>query len=913
VSALAPVVAVARREWRVLVGSALGWSVMAAVAALAGTVFAVAVLRPGAPATLRGTFIALGWAVMLVAPALSMRTIVDERRSGNWALLAASPAGFAAIVLGKFLAAFLLMAVAVCVPVAAQLAALEWVSRPDLLEAATGTAGLLLAGAAYLASGILVSALVMNQVAAYLLTAFLWITWLALARGLPAALPARAADAAFALDPLRRRDDFTIGILDSGNAAFFAACTLWFLGAATVVVARASLPAALARPGRVAAGLVLGLVAAVAGVAALDAPAARRTADMTKSRAYTLGEPTRALIGSLDGAWQVAVVLSSPAPAVARQVDEVLARIAEAPTRDGRVRTARVDPADPRDAARYEALLESVHARDADALARHDAAIRAGLAAFDRLAAMAAVQAPLVEDLVTSLPANDPSRAELDALRGGFAQLVAQKRAFDRSVDALRRASDARPFPEEARAAAAVAANLKHWGEELAAAARTLGERAADPSAPAPLAAWLSDAPGAFGLMARELRAAQDPLDRLPRLWGSEVGAALAAGDCALVVGPPGIAVIPPWQIVSSGAAGAVGFDRRFRGEQAIAAGMRSLVAGEPPVAVVVHSGAPGILRPAADRSDLAAAADALRSARIDVREWVPGDGPQPAAPAGRPVVWIVVPPTDRDAVNESPRERTLLAAARRLVAQGQPVLLTVGPSLLPLLGQQDPWATLLEPRGLGAETGRTVLELVAVGPGRVESRAEQALLDGAGTGPLGRSIDGQRLLLERPVPLRADAARGARPVSAVEPSPDRWIENDWRRDQRVRSAAPADKRFAEPVAVAAATGDEGARAVLVGSPTWMTTAVCDAADPLGGGRVALRNPGNRELLVNAVLWLAGRDAQVSGAGSGREVARIPRMGRAQVVAIDTVQAFLVPGAVAALGAAVVVRRRLRT
>ena len=51
--------AVARRELRVLLGSALGWSVAAAFALLAGTVFAVAVFRPGAPATLRGTMIAL--------------------------------------------------------------------------------------------------------------------------------------------------------------------------------------------------------------------------------------------------------------------------------------------------------------------------------------------------------------------------------------------------------------------------------------------------------------------------------------------------------------------------------------------------------------------------------------------------------------------------------------------------------------------------------------------------------------------------------------------------------------------------------------------------------------------------------------------------------------------------------------
>ncbi|NBX32687.1 MAG: hypothetical protein EBR07_08140 [Planctomycetes bacterium] len=159
--------AVARREWRMQLGSALGWSVMAAFAALAGTVFAVAVFRSGAPATLRGTFIALGWAVLLVAPAVSMRSIVEERRNGTWSSLAASPVGFAAIIGGKFAALLGLLALTITVPVVAQLAALEWFARPDYLEACTGVIGLLLAGSAYLASGILMSALVGNQVAAY--------------------------------------------------------------------------------------------------------------------------------------------------------------------------------------------------------------------------------------------------------------------------------------------------------------------------------------------------------------------------------------------------------------------------------------------------------------------------------------------------------------------------------------------------------------------------------------------------------------------------------------------------------------------------------------------------------------------------------------------------------------------------
>jgi hypothetical protein len=477
----------------------------------------------------------------------------------------------------------------------------------------------------------------------------------------------------------------------------------------------------------------------------------------------------------------------------------------------------------------------------------------------------------------------------------------------------LRAASDARPFPDEARAAAALSANLKHWGEELSAAARRLSEGARDARSAA-LAAWLETAPREFQEMARELRTTQDALDRLPRLWGAEVGAALAAGDCAIIVGPPGILAVPGWQLVAgtSGAGGAA-LDRRFRGEHAIASAIRALRSGSAPVAVVVHSGAPGILRPAPDRADLAAAADALRTARVEVREWIPGEGPQPAIPAGRPVVWVVLAPIDRDATVESPRERELLSAARRLVTQSQPVLLTVGPSLLPMLGQQDPWASLLAPRGLAAQTGRTVLEAVPVGPGRAETRAAQSIVDGVTTGALGRAIDGQRLWLERPVPLEVDAACATcTAVSVVEPSAERWIERDWRRDVRARTGVPAEQRLSAPVAVVAAS-EGGARAVLVGSPTWLTTAVADAADPLGGGRVALRNPGNRDLLVNAVMWLAGLDDQVAGSGAGGEVARLPRLPRAAVVAVGTLEAFALPALVASIGAVVVVRRRIRT
>ena len=905
-------VAVARREWRIQVGSALGWSVMAAFAALAGTVFAVAVFRSGAPATLRGTFIALGWAVLLVAPAISMRSVVEERRNGTWSSLAASPVGFAAIISGKFAALLALLALTITVPVLAQLAALEWFARPDYLEACTGVIGLLLAGSAYLASGILMSALVGNQVAAYLLTVFLWLTWIAIARSAPALLSGNAAYVGFALDPLRRLDDFLLGLMDTGNVVYFTAIAAWFLCAATVVVARASLAAHVAGRGRIVLGLACGAIIAAAAVGMADAPRLRVVGDMTKSRAYTLSSETSATLGALDGDWQIAVILSAPDAGVARQVDEVLARIAECPTKDGHIRATRIDPTQPADAARYEAALETVQSRDASALQQHAEAIRAGRAAFDRLTRVAAVQAPLLEDLVTALPAQDPARAELDALRGGFVQLVIQKRAFDRSIEQLRSASDARPFPDEARAAAAIAANLKHWSEELAAAARALADRAAQRVDSAALAAWLTGAPAEFTALARELRVAQDGLDRLPKLWGAEVGAALAAGDCAIITGPSGVATVPAWQLVAGASGGSISFDRRFRGEQAIASALRALKVGKPPVAVFVHAGALGMLRPSADGSDLAAAADALRGARFEVREWTPADGPQPAVATGTTIVWIIVPPADRDSVDESPRERALLSVARRLVAQGEPVLLSVGPSLLPLLGQQDPWGALLRGRGMAAQTGRTVLELVPTGPDRAETSAVQTTVAGGIDSAVGRAIDGQRLRLDRPIPLQSDpSALGVSVVVGIEPAAERWIEDDWRRDLKGRMEAPESKRFDADVPVVMVS--DAPRAMLVGSPTWMTTAVADSADALGGGRIALRNPGNRDLLVNAVAWLAGRDDLLAGSGAGREVGRLPRLSRATVGVVGSMEAFAVPALIAGFGAWVVVRRRMRT
>lgn len=914
-------IAVAGREWRSTLVTPLGWCVLAAFAVLSGAVFGLTTFQSGAPATLRGVFIAMGWAVLATAPALSMRSIAEERRHGTWASLLAAPAGCSAAVVGKYLASVGFLALAILVPTVAQLAALEMFARPDYGEVLTAVLGLLLAGSAYIASGVLMSALTGNQVGAYLLTLFLWLVWIVLAKAAPAVLPARAAYVAFAIDPLQRLDDFLLGVLDSGNVAFFACTAAWFLWAAVIAVSRQVLPARLSSVARTSVALLAGAVLTASVVGITNSPSTRAMLDMTKTRAYTLADSTRALLDESKGDWTIAVIMQDTGvdPAVLRQIDEVLQRMAD--QQPQRVRTVRVDPTDPADAARYEQLLEVVQQRDAPALAAHATAIAAGLASFDRLASLASVQQTQLADVVRTMPADSPDRTELDTLRAAFAQLTSQKSAFDRSIREIRTASDARPFPDEARAAAAIASNLRYWGEQLQSAARALSQRQRDRIDQAAFAAWIDGAVPTYMSAARDMRVAQDALEQLPSLDGASVGAALASGDAAMVIGPPGIAVIPGSQLVAGGSGrGAVTFDRRFRGEQLVAAAIRSMQSGATPVAVFVHSGAPGLLRARPDHQDLAAAADALRAARIDVAEWVPGEGPEPTAPNGRPLVWIIMPPTDREGSGDNPRDRQLLAATEKLIARGDPVLMSVGPSLLPLLGQRDPWAEALASRGLTAQTGRMVLELVPVGPNRAHVVSEQVLREFSGVHAVGNAVDGQLTRFDTAVPLQAagmasEATTFA--VAAIEPSAERWIESDWRREQRPRLRAPEEKTFDEPIPVVMTSQSKSARgatrAMLVGSPAWLSSSVADMADTLGGGRVALRYPGNRELLVNAVAWLAGRDDLVASSGSGREVDRLPSISRSLRLTVAIAEAVGVPALLAALGATIVLRRRWRT
>ena len=81
-------------------------------------------------------------------------------------------------------------------------------------------------------------------------------------------------------------------------------------------------------------------------------------------------------------------------------------------------------------------------------------------------------------------------------------------------------------------------------------------------------------------------------------------------------------------------------------------------------------------------------------------------------------------------------------------------MLLSLTPSVIPLLGGRDPWAQLAAELGVEADTSRTVLELAPDESGKPSAQPLHLTRDGAIAHPLGAAIDGQAMLVFYPVPM---------------------------------------------------------------------------------------------------------------------------------------------------------------
>ncbi len=119
-------------------------------------------------ATLRPFFVNMPLLFIFLVPAMAMRLWAEERRTNTIELLFSLPVTTVQAVLGKFLAAWTVIALALALTFPMVITA-GYLGDPDWGPIATGYLGSLLLAGAYLAIGSFFSALTRNQVIAFVL------------------------------------------------------------------------------------------------------------------------------------------------------------------------------------------------------------------------------------------------------------------------------------------------------------------------------------------------------------------------------------------------------------------------------------------------------------------------------------------------------------------------------------------------------------------------------------------------------------------------------------------------------------------------------------------------------------------------------------------------------------------------
>jgi ABC-2 type transport system permease protein len=120
-------------------------------------------------ASMRGPFFWTAACFLFLVPAVTMRLVAEERRTGSLELLGTLPLTSTEIVVGKWLAAVALIAVGLGLTVSWPIA-LSMLGDLDWGPVIGGYVGLLLLGSAFAAIGTFTSALTENQVVAFLLS-----------------------------------------------------------------------------------------------------------------------------------------------------------------------------------------------------------------------------------------------------------------------------------------------------------------------------------------------------------------------------------------------------------------------------------------------------------------------------------------------------------------------------------------------------------------------------------------------------------------------------------------------------------------------------------------------------------------------------------------------------------------------
>lgn len=214
---------IARRELSTFFLSPLAYMTGAIFLVISGLVFFFTAILNGI-ASLAQFFNIISVVLVFLVPILTMRLLSSEARSGTLEFLLTTPVRESEVVIGKFLAAFLLFVI-MLTPTLFYLIILIYYGNPDLPVTFSSYLGIILLGSMLISFGILTSALVDNQFVAALLAFMVSLSfWLVDGLG---AVTGGIADFIFTYLSIREHyTDFVLGLITTNNIIYFLSVTV---------------------------------------------------------------------------------------------------------------------------------------------------------------------------------------------------------------------------------------------------------------------------------------------------------------------------------------------------------------------------------------------------------------------------------------------------------------------------------------------------------------------------------------------------------------------------------------------------------------------------------------------------------------------------------------------------------------
>jgi ABC-type uncharacterized transport system involved in gliding motility auxiliary subunit/ABC-type transport system involved in multi-copper enzyme maturation permease subunit len=320
-----PIRTIARRELRALFDQPTAYILLVVFTGVNGFWFFRQVELYGV-ASLRPMLDFLPWLLLVVAPAVTMRALAEDTRSGTLEVVLAQPITELELLLGKYVgqALFLLIALAITLTIPLGLAFGAKLEFGVLVAQYVGAALLI---AALAAVGVWASSVTRNQITAFILgVAVMFVLILLGLDSLIVGLPPRLGAIAAALGVLSHFTGIARGVIDLRDAIYFLTLAALFLVLAYFVLLSRKLTARGEPAKRLRLGTALLAVAIV--VVNLFGGNIGGRIDLTPGRAYTLSRATRQILRGLPDLVTIKLFASSALPQeivfLKRDVDDLL-------------------------------------------------------------------------------------------------------------------------------------------------------------------------------------------------------------------------------------------------------------------------------------------------------------------------------------------------------------------------------------------------------------------------------------------------------------------------------------------------------------------------------------------------------------------------------------------------------------